>query len=172
MNFENAVSRCSIEELKPQMQRMQNYSQYIILCETTSADYLELRNMFDFLPKQVREFYKLINGGYLFDTQILSTKPIDRKNGMRLQRLSIYNSDTARKMSGLPEKYIAFAIASFGDLYCFSADGSENIIQWSSVSHKEVGRWKNISSWLKEEMDIAIELVREGSFAPMGVHQE
>lgn len=172
MNFTNAILRCDDNGVKIQMKRIEQYKKYTLLCEMTSIEYKAFREMFRCIPIQVRSWYKFANGGMLFDTQILSTQSIDLKTGTILQRLSIYNSSTARSMTGLPEKYVAFAIASFGDLYCFSQEGETEIIQWSVIKHKIIGKWSNFYLWLKQEIDISIELIVEGSMLPMGVYYQ
>lgn len=172
MNFANAISRCDDNGVKIQIKRIEQYKEYTLLCEMTSVEYKAFRDMFKSIPFQVRSWYKFANGGMLFDTQFLSTQSIDTKNGTRLQRLSIYNSSTARAMTGLPEKYVAFAIASFGDLYCFSQEGEAEIIQWSVTEHKMIGKWSNFHLWLKQEVDISMELILEECLLPMGVYYQ
>ena len=172
MNFANAISRCDDNSVKIQIKRIEQYKEYTFLYEMTSVEYKTFRDMFKTIPMQVRSWYKFANGGILFDTQFLSTQFIDIKSGAKLQSLRIYNSSTARAMTGLSEKYVAFAIASFGDLYCFSQEGEAEIIQWSVTEHKIIGRWANFYLWLKQEIDIAMELIMEDSLLPMGVYYD
>ena len=172
MNFANAISRCDDNGVKIQIKRIEQYKEYTMLCEMTSAEYSAFKNMFESIPFQVRAWYKFANGGFLFDTQILSTQNIDIKNGFRLQSFTMYNSSHAQTITGLPEKYAAFAIASFGDLYCFSQEGEAEIIQWSVTEHKIIGKWANFYLWLKQEIDIAMELITEECLLPMGVYYE
>lgn len=172
MNFANAISRCDENGVKIQIKRIEQYKEYTLLNEMTSAEYAAFREMYKSIPLQVRSWYKFANGGILFDTQFLSTQSIDIKSGIRLQRLSIYNSSTARSMTGLPEKYVAFAIASFGDLYCFSQEGEAEIIQWSVTEHKTIAKWSNFHLWLKQEVDIAMDLIVEECLVPMGAYYQ
>ena len=172
MIFANAISRCDDIGVKNQIRRIEQYKEYTLLCEMTIGEYKSFRDMFKNIPLQVRSWYKFANGGKLFDTQFLSTQSVDLRSGVRLQRLSIYNSVAAREMSGLPEKYVAFAIASFGDFYCFSQDGEAEIIQWSVTDHKILGKWSNFYLWLKQEIDISIELVMSDYLFPMGVYNK
>ena len=172
MNFTNAISRCDDNSVKIQLKKIEQYKEYTALCETTSVEYQAFRNMFDTIPLQIRSWYKFANGGILFDTQFLSTQFSDMNSGTKLQRLSIYNSPAARMMTGLPEKYVVFAIASFGDLYCFSQEGDAEIIQWSVTEHKIVAKWSNFSLWLKQEIDIAMELILEECIHPFGVYYQ
>lgn len=172
MNFTNAISRCDDNGVKIQIKRIGQYKEYTLLCEMTSIEYKTFKNKFKNIPFQVRAWYKFANGGMLFDTQFLSTQSIDITNRTRLQRLSVYNSSMTREMTGLPEKYVVFAIASFGDLYCFSQDGDAEIIQWSVIEHKIIGKWSNFYLWLKQEVDIAMELIAEDCLRPMGVYYQ
>lgn len=172
MDFFGAISRCDDNGVKIQIKRIEQYKEYTMLCEMTSVDYKEFRNMFNSIPFQIRAWYKFANGGYLFDTQFLSTKLFDIKNNIQLQKFSTYNSSFIRKLTGVSERYVAFAIASFGDLYCFSQEGDSEIIQWSVAEHKVVGKWSNFHLWLKQEVDISIELVAEECLLPMGVYYD
>lgn len=170
MNFVNAISRCDDNSVKIQIKKIEQYKEYTLLFEMTSAEYKIFKDMFKNIPFQVRSWYKFANGGMLFDTQLLSTKSIDVTSGVKLQCLSVYNSATARKMSGLSEKYVVFAIASFGDLYCFSQDGENDIIQWSVIEQKVVGKWNNFYLWLKQEIDISLELIAEECLFPIWIY--
>ncbi|MBE6530020.1 MAG: SMI1/KNR4 family protein [Ruminococcaceae bacterium] len=170
--YANAIARCEDNNLKIILKKLDSYSDYSLFCPATGVEYNNFRNLFDSIPNQVRAWYKLFNGGYLFDTMFLSTKYFEDHYRVRLGSFRIYNSSMARKFAELPDDKAVFSVASFGDFYCFNTDGSPTITQFSVTEHQCVAQWSNFSVWLNQEVNAALDLVDEEILQPFSIYYQ
>lgn len=171
-NYVSAISRCSDPGLKNLLKKLECYQEYSMLCDATAKTFTDFKQLYPNAPYQVIAWYKFANGGFLFDTQFLSTEALNRDLIVGMMKLDMVNDEAIQKITGCPKNYIAFAIASFGDLYCFNNSGGSDVIQWSIAEKKIVGRWTNFFIWLKQEIDGALELVADNILTPLGCYSE
>ena len=164
-SFDNAIKNCPDLSLRIILKKLSMYDDYIRLSEANDSTYNDLLKLTPFVPQQLKYLYKLYNGGYLFDTVLLSTEDFDAATGNRLLNIKQINS-RCHSDCDLPKNYIAFAVSSFGDLYCFDTAGSSEIIQWSIIEHKAVYRWSSFYIWLNNDITTAIELIDEQIILP------
>lgn len=172
-NYSYAIQRCSDNNLKLLLSKIEKFAEYSLLSEATATGYKKFLELECFkektIPVAIRNFYKFMDGGYLFDTTVLSTQGTIRDTTVKIQQIRAYNNEPFRENVGLPSKYSVYAIASYGDLFCFCNDGQNDIIQWSVANHKIVAQWNNFYIWLNQEINTAVDLVSEGVLMPLGM---
>ena len=171
-DYSSAIARCNDNSIKVILKKIEYYKEYSILCSATGVEYKNFRDMYPDAPNAINTWYKFANGGLLFDTYLLSTKAIiEELGGVRLS-LNAYNNIICRKALEIPENLVVFAVASFGDVYCFDKNGSNEIYQWSVIEHNLVTKWANFSLWLYQEVNGAIELITDEDMYPIYNNQD
>ncbi len=163
------LDQCNDFNLKVLLKKLSSYQEYFHFLSMDQDEYQNFLRVATNIPEQVKSWYKLFNGGYLFDTTFLSTAQVDWDIPLKLLTFSMLDDDSLRKKIELPKRFIVFAISSFGDIYCFSSDGSNEIIQWSVQEHTVVEKWSNFALWLNQEISTAIELIGEDVLMPLGI---
>ena len=148
------------------LKKLSMYDEYIMFSEATDSSFDNLLKISSFIPQQIKYLYKLYNGGYLFDTVLLSTEDFDIKTGNRLLNIDLINRKLHDECN-LPINYIVFAVASFGDVYCYDTNGLDEIIQWSIIERKIIYRWSTFYIWLNNDITTAIELIDENIILPI-----
>ena len=167
-SFDNAIQNCPDLSLRIILKKLSIYDDYIMLSQANEQSYNDLLKITPFVPQQIKYLYKLYNGGYLFDTVLLSTEDFDDLTGNRLLNMQQIN-DRCHIDCDLPKNYIVFAVSSFGDIYCFDTSGSNEIIQWSIIERKIVYQWSSFNIWLNNDITTAIELIDEQIILPIVV---
>ena len=167
--FDSLLDQCNDFSLKVLLKKISVYQEYFHLMHADQDSYADFLQIAPKIPEQVKSWYRLFNGGYLFDTAFLSTERADWGVPIKLVSFSLVNDPETRKDMELPAGYTVFAIASFGDVYCFANNGSNEIVQWSLQEHAIVGKWANFALWLSQEIGTAIELIGEDVLTPFSI---
>lgn len=171
-NYKSAISRCDNDRIKMLLKKIEGYKEYSLLASPSALEYKRFREMFEFAPDEIRSWYKINNGGLLFDTAIFSTMLFDDENGVGVISLSRMNYTETKEMLGMSADMCPFAAASFGDMYCFYNNGSKEIVQWSLTEGRVVARWGSFSIWLNQEINAALELVSRRLLYPLPIYYE
>jgi len=170
-NYSSAIARCNDNAIRINLKKIEAYKEYSYLYSATGMEYAKFLEMFPDAPAAIKTWYKFANGGLLFDTLLLSTRTFIPELSSPFVSLSTYNCSTARLLSALPDNLAVFAVASFGDLYCFDLHGSSEVFQWSTTEHRVAARWPSFSLWLHQELTGAIELITEGILFPIAAQE-
>lgn len=168
-NIEKSAERCSDLNLKRVLNKLVPYNRYLYFHETTQEEYKRFINeITGDKPDQIKAWYSMFNGGILFDTSFLSTVATDYNVMLVLIKFKHLDNPRKRAQMELPVHMTPFALSSFGDIYCYNNQGLNEIYQWSIAEHKLVYKWINFATWLKDEIEAAIDLVAENIFIPTG----
>ena len=172
-DYIKAISRCVDNNLKVLMKKIQNYQEYCMFFDVSVKSFSQFKSLYPHAPNQIMSLYKFTDGGMLFDTVLFSTERIDMETMFSKIKIENLNEDAIKtRYTGCPKELTAFGMASFGDLYCFYSNGSEEIVQWSVSENKIVYKWTNLYAWLNNEINGAIELISEEILHPLGYYLE
>ena len=125
-------------------------------------------------PEDYKKWSKLCAGGSLQVCELLGERGVDTTTGLTYEKFDEY--EEAGRTAGLPAEYLVFAVANFGDYYCFHmpADGSKDdrVYQWGLDEGEFVLYWDSFSDWLSEQVDSWVEMIADDELDPIGFKLE
>ena len=150
-------------------EKLCRFDMYHMLFKPVMSASLRTATRFAFAPKDYLKWCTLCAGGSLQTCELLSEKSEDKETGFELETYDEYEEQS--REGGLPPEYHVFAVANFGDYFCFrkSMDGTPDtcVYQWGLDEGRVVLIWDSFSDWLSEQVDNWVEMIADGELDPI-----
>ena len=122
------------------------------------------------LPPDFLKWLNACDGGMLFDTTLLSTKPYIEELGLHLGAYSFYIKPEVRNSLNLSNDWFVFAVAIHSDIYFFDLAKSDNkVYQWDIEDKKTYTHWDSFEDWISDQINEAISLIAIEKLMPYSI---
>lgn len=174
MNCEKLLTEFKGTSLENSCELLCRFDLYHLLFKPLMSSSLKTAERFAFASDEYLKWCKFCAGGDLQVCELLGEKGLDKDTGLRYSTFDEYEQES--REAGLPEDYFVFAVANFGDYYCFrkSSDGTkdENVYQWGVHEGKVVLIWDSFSNWLSEQVNTWTEMIADDELDPIELKLE
>ncbi len=147
------------------LRRLEEFDRYHCLRDSSLAQAGKAARWFPQAPVEYLGWLTVCNGGWLFDTALLSVDAWDPDLGLEFSTLEEANRAEAREGWGLPEGFRVIAVRSYGDPICLR-EGDARVYGWDSGEGRFTAVWDTFFSFLLEEIQGALELIEQGALEP------
>lgn len=170
MMNEKTINGCRNKELLPVLQRLKKYEAYCNLLAGDLGTYVQTHDRIGKMPDQLKEFLKIFDGGLLFTTSMFSTHDKEKGKFNRMLTFGEVNASEFKKENGIPEEIMSFAMANYGNYYCYVAgEDGECVYEWDAEQNALIVKWDSFAAWLSEQIDFAESLIQDGLLDPLEV---
>ena len=143
-----------IKEIIDEIKKLENYC---VFYKATKRTFGKTNDLFGEMPKDMQEFYKNFNGGFIFGYNFSS---ITGENTH--YSFETLNNDEYKRLNRVPENVIVFADTGYGDLVGYNKD-NKRIIQINPEEDEEKWfNWDNFTQFLEEFLKESIKLIDDG----------
>ena len=174
MNCEKLQSEFKGTSLENSVEMLCRFDLYHLLFKPLMSSSLKTVQRFEFAPDDYLKWCRFCGGGDLQVCELLGEKGIDKDTGVRYGTFDEYEKES--REAGLPEDYYVFAVANFGDYYCFRKSSNdtkdENVYQWGIHEGEVVLVWESFSDWLSEQVNTWAEMIADDELDPVELKLE
>jgi len=125
------------------------------------------------LPDDFFKWLEACDGGMLFDTAMLSTKPRDAGLDLPFETYASYFNAQLRKDKGISEKWFVFAVAVHSDVFFFDLDKKDGQVhQWDIEEQRIYATWPSFEDWLTDQINEAVTLIADEQLDPLDIKLE
>lgn len=165
---QSIIKKCKDEQLQKVLVRLEKFNDYYSLLDGSIATYTRVFDTIGQMPAQLKEWLKIFDGGFLFTTQMLSTRNKVEGHFSQLLTFEEVNSEDFKEDNAIHPDVVCFAMTNFGNYYCFVA-GEESgwVYEWDVEDYALTIKWNSFAEWLNEQIDFADSLIKEGVLDPM-----
>lgn len=163
------------QELREQIKRLAHYGAYCQLARSNTVNLYDLTSNVKGIDALV-DFYKVFDGGYIFDTDIFKALGsgvglfnlfVDEDDEDDSYSVTDADGEDFREEYGIPENYVCFAKSSTGSFYCVDKTKfTKSIYEWDVELGEVIEVWDSFAKWLKNEIDIAEIDIEDGLTKP------
>ena len=174
MNCEALRTKFKGTALESTCEMLGRFDLYHLLFKPVLESSLKAVKRFSFAPFEYRKWCGVCAGGDLQVCEFLGESGYDKDTGIRYGTYDEYEEESRK--AGLPGEYFVFAVANFGDYYCFrnSSDGTEDgkVYQWGVHEGEVVLIWDCFSDWLSEQVNTWVEMIADDELEPIALKLE
>ena len=174
MDCVKALRECKGSALEDSMDKLVRFELYHLLFKPSMTTAMHAAERFAFAPEDYLKWIRFCAGGDLQVCEFLGETGVDKDTGVRYGTFDEYEKEA--KKAGLPAEYHVFAVANFGDYFCFRspADGSRDacVHQWGLHEGEEVLYWDSFADWLSEQVTNWVEMIADDELDPIGLKVE
>lgn len=119
------------------------------------------------------KWMSLCDGGYLFDTLLLSTVSEDDviDSDVEFSTLDELNNPDVYGDFTLPEGYYIIAMRSYGDPICLS-DSDDSVYLYDTEAQEFTTVWDSFADFLADEINEALDLIENGDLMPFPLKED
>ncbi len=169
MDCAAALEKLRGTALEDACEKLCRFDMYHLLFRPSMSASLRTAERFVSAPADYLKWSRLCGGGSLQICEMLGEKGVDPDTGLAYETYDEYEAQS--REAGLPPEYRVFAVANFGDYFCFrnSADGALDscVYQWGLDEGEVVLIWDSFSDWLSEQVDTWVEMIADGELDPI-----
>lgn len=142
-------------------EKLSRFDLYHLLVSQSSSDPCSGAEWLKQAPEDYLDWIDICGGGSLQICELLGENTIDIDTELPLESYGEY--EKSARDDELPDGYHIFAVADFGDYYCFKVSGDETadpkVYQWGLHEGEFVYVWDSFSEWLSEEVAIWVDMI-------------
>ena len=150
------------EDISETILRLEQFDGYHLLRDAEEGAFE--KKYPDIKSKQYKKWMNLCDGGYLFDTTLLSLNKDEESDWF--DTLEDNNTEESYEYYNLPQGYFIIAIRSYGDPICLSNE-DEKVYLWNLEEGEFTEIWDCFEDFLGDETDGALELISNGDIEPI-----
>jgi len=125
------------------------------------------------LPDDFLGWLEVCDGGMLFDTTILTTKPHDVELDLPFETYNGYYDAELRKGINISDDWFVFAAAIHSDVFFFDLSKKDGqVYQWDVEEQKIHAAWLTFEDWLTDQINEAVMLIADEQLEPLDVKLE
>ena len=159
--------------MKENVRRLKDYDTFHCLLAGNTERAESVKSRIPNLPADFVSWLEVCDGGMLFDTTMLTTKPYDSDLDLDFETYARYTKDPLRQDKGLASDWFIFAIAIHGDVYFFDMAAKDGkVYQWDVEQREIYAEWLTFEDWLTDQINEAIELIADEQLEPLDIKLE
>lgn len=153
------------ERMLENINRLEKFENFHLLIEGSDSVSSDVCNKYKINSEEYKDWLTVCDGGYLFDTLLLPSKEYSINDVEFLDTISVINENSEENGYNIPSEYLIIGIKSYGDLICVSSKDNK-VYLWSLEEQDFNVIWDSFTDFMIDEIDTAIELIKEDSLEP------
>jgi len=173
VNHKSLATTYTSGRMKENVRKLKDYDIFHCLLEGSTARATAVKKRIADLPKDFLKWLEVCDGGMLFDTAMLSTKPHDAELDLPFETYAEYQNAELRKDKGLSDIWFVFAVAVHSDVFFFDQNKKDGqVYQWDVEEQKIYTSWPTFEDWLTDQINEAVELIADEKLEPLDIKLE
>ena len=174
MDCKKAAKELKGTPLEDAINKLSRFDMYHLLFKPLMSSVLHTAERFSFAPEEYLQWSNYCAGGDLQTIEFLGEKGFDKETGVKFGTFDMYVQDG--KIAGVSSEYAIFAVANFGDFFCFRKTSDETrdsaVYQWGTHEEDVVLVWDSFADWLSDQVNIWVNMIAENELDPIGLKME
>jgi hypothetical protein len=159
--------------MKENVRRLKDYDLFHCLLAGSAERADGVKKRVPDLPDDFLIWLDVCDGGMLFDTAMLTTKPHDVELDLSFETYGQYHTGEHRKERGLSDGWFVFAVAVHSDLFFFDMNKKDGqVYQWDIEERKIYAVWPTFEDWLTDQINEAVKLIADEQLEPLDIKLE
>jgi hypothetical protein len=159
--------------MKENVRRLKDYDAFHCLLAGNSERAAAVKKRVAGLPAEFLKWLNVCDGGMLFDTAMLSTKPRDTDLALPFETYGNYYKAELRKEKSIQDGWFVFAVAVHSDLFFFDMGKKDGqVYQWDVEEREIYAAWPAFDDWLGDQINEAVTLIASEELEPLDIKLE
>ena len=173
VDYLSMSSKIESDCMKENIRRLKDYNLFHCLLAGDSKRTEAVKSRVSGLPNDFLAWLEACDGGMLFDTTMLTTKPHDPDLDLDFETYASYTKAPLRQDKGLADDWFVFAVAIHDDVFFFDMGKKDGkVYQWDVEQREIYAVWKSFEDWLTGQINEAVELIANEQLEPLDIKLE
>ena len=172
-NYTAMLKKFDSGRMAENIRRLKEYNLFHCLLAGNAERAEAVKNRIPGLPNDFLAWLEVCDGGVLFDTTMLTTKPNDPDLDLDFETYASYTKAPLRQSKSLADDWFIFATAIHDDVYFFDMEKKDGkVYQWDVEQREIYTVWKTFEDWLTDQINEAVELIADEQLEPLDIKLE
>ena len=173
VNYELFTQAYPSGNMKENIQLLKDFDVFHCLLAGSSDRAAAVMKRIAYLPEDFLKWLNICDGGILFDTAMLTTKPHDKELDLDFYTYGNFYKAELRQSINASNDWFIFAFAVHDDVFFFDMKKKDGqVYQWDVEEKRIYAFWATFEDWLSDQIHEAIGLVADGLLYPVAVKME